>query len=84
MPASQDQVDELVVRLLYNLGEFRQPSQAEVDNWVKPGFKVEEVARAILDAPMHKALQQQLAGIKDDDEEQIKEAMAKLQEAIND
>lgn len=61
MPASQDKVDDVATRLLYNLGELRQPAQSEVDGWVGPGFRMEEVARTILDGQVHKDIQAKLS-----------------------
>lgn len=60
MAASEQKVDELTVRLAYNNGLFRQPSDDELKHWVDAGVTVEQVLRAILTSPEHEQLQRSI------------------------
>lgn len=56
MPASQQKVDELTVRLGYNIGMFRQPRDDEIKHWLDSGLNVEQFLRAILISKEHESI----------------------------
>lgn len=51
MPASQKKPDDLLIRLAYNIGLFRQPSDEEIAHW--RDFNTEQMLRAILESDEH-------------------------------
>lgn len=57
MPASQDKIDDLTVRLGYNIGLFRQPTDQEIQGYIDQGLTVEQFMRAILSSDEHTELQ---------------------------
>jgi hypothetical protein len=56
VPASQDKVDETVIRLEYNNALLRDATQAEVEGWLNTGVTVEEFMRQVQTSPEHEAV----------------------------
>lgn len=75
MAASEQKADELVIRLAYNLGLFRQPTDAELKNMYNRGLNVEQVMRIILEAKEHDNIGKAADAGKSSDFEQLEQTV---------